>query len=596
MPELNQIAPDLFGARLAFRKPRRVNLLATLLGGRRPGGAMDAENTTNSLHRIWLRPDVMAASLAINVLALALPIAILQIYDRVIRHEAFSTLIVLTLGVLVAFSLEFVLRVARARILSAEGARYDHRESCRALARLLAADIESFKRSTPGAHAERFNAIQAVRNYYCQAGALLADLPFAFLFVAAIGVIAGWMAIVPLLLLVGFVALGLRLARQLTVETGRRERSDVKRHNFLVECIAGIATIKSLGLEASMQRRYERLQEDSAEAFGAITRMTGQTQAVAGELAQAAAVVTVTVGAVAVASGGLTIGGLAATTILTGRFLQPVLKGLSLWARYPFIRLAEAKLRGLDELVPQLAGDRLLPDRPAPLSLEGVSFRYEGAARNAVDRVTLELPPDRYIAITGATSSGRSTLLKLLNGLLTPTEGSIRYAGVPLRLYEPQDLARQIALMPTSPTIYGGTLLENLTLFEGGPVKRRALALCRLLGLEDYVAGLSRGLDTPLSGGADTPLGIAQRISIVRVLAHDPRIVLFDTANAALDHEADRQLLSYFEHHKGKRAAVFVTERPSYLKLCDEVYEMADGRLRRRTGAEPATRAAKGVA
>ncbi|MFM9862328.1 MAG: peptidase domain-containing ABC transporter [Micropepsaceae bacterium] len=546
---------------------------------------MNSDDSTKTLHRIWMRRDVMAASLAINVLGLALPIAILQTYDRVIRHHAFSTLIVLTLAVVASFALEFALRVLRARIMSAEGARYDHRESRRALSRLLATDVESFRKSTPGAHAERFNAIQAVRTFYCQAGALMADLPFVFVFVVIIGLIAGWMALVPLVLFGAFVALGVTIGRQLTVESGRREQSDVKRHNFLVESIGGIGTVKALGLEASMQRRHERLQEDSADAFGAITRMNLQAQSVASELAQVAAVITVTVGAIAVVNGGLTIGGLAATTLLTGRFLQPVLKGLGLWARYPFIRVAEAKLKGLSALQPQFAGDRPLPAAAATLTLDDVSFRYEGAKRNAVDRVTLEVPPGAYIGIAGPISSGRSTLLQLLTGLLTPSEGSIRYDGVPLRLYAPRDLRRQVALMPTSPTIYAGTLLENLTLFEDGQVKRRALALCRILGLEEYVARLSRGLDTPLSGGADMPLGIAQRISIARVLAHDPRIVLFDTANAALDHEADKLLLSFFEHHKGKRAAVFVTDRPSYLRLCDTVYDMADGRLTLRRNA-----------
>ncbi|NOT42271.1 MAG: ATP-binding cassette domain-containing protein [Alphaproteobacteria bacterium] len=546
---------------------------------------MNSDDSTKALHRIWMRSDVMAASLAINILGLALPIAILQTYDRVMRHHALSTLIVLALAVVASFALEFALRVLRARIMSAEGARYDHRESRRALSRLLATDVESFRKSTPGAHAERFNAIQAVRTFYCQAGALMADLPFVFLFVATIALIAGWMALVPLVLFAGFVAIGVTIGRQLTAESGRREQSDVKRHNFLVESIGGIGTVKSLGLEALMQRRHERLQEDSADAFGAITRMNLHAQSVAGELAQVAAVITVTVGAIAVVNGGLTIGGLAATTLLTGRFLQPVLKGLGLWARYPFIRLAEAKLRGLNELTPQFAGERPLPIAEASLTVENVSFRYEGAKRNVVDRVTLEVPPGAYIGIAGPISSGRSTLLKILNGLLTPSEGSIRYDGVPLRLYAPQELRRQVALMPTSPTIYAGTLLENLTLFEDGPVKRRALALCRILGLEEYVARLSRGLDTPLSGGADMPLGIAQRISIVRVLAHDPRIALFDMANAALDHEADKLLLSFFEHHKGKRAAVFVTDRPSYLRLCDRVYDMADGRLTLRRDA-----------
>lgn len=548
-------------------------------------------DSTRTLHRIWMRPDVMAASLAINVLGLALPIAILQMYDRVIRHQSLSTMVVLTLGVLAALGLEFALRVLRARIMSAEGARYDHRESRTALDRLLAADINAFRKVSPGQHAERFQAIASVRNYYCQAGALLADLPFVFLYVGMIALIAGWLAVLPVLLFLALCVLGVNLARRLTIETGRREQTDIKRHNFLVESIGGIATIKALGLEALMQRRHERLQEDSADAFGAIARMTAQTQSIASELAQAASVLTVAIGAIAVVNGALTIGGLAATTILTGRFLQPVLKGLGLWARYPFIRLAEDKLKRMRDLAPQIAGNRALPRRRALLRLENVSFRYDGATRNAVDRATLDIPPYTYIGITGSSSSGRSTMLKLMNGLILPSEGSVRYDDVPVSLYLPRELRRQIALMPTSPTIYTGTLIENLTMFEDGPMKRRALALCRMLGLEDYVAGLSRGLETPMSGAGDTPMGIAQRISIVRALAHNPRVVLFDTANAALDLDADKRLLQFFARQKGKRAVVFVTDRPSYLNLCDAVYHMADGKLAPRVQPALAARA-----
>jgi ATP-binding cassette, subfamily C, bacterial LapB len=556
---------------------------------------MESGDNTKALHRIWLRSDVMAASLGINVLGLALPLAILQVYDRVIRHHAISTLIVLTVGVLCAFALEFVLRVLRARIMSAEGARYDHRENCRTLERFLGADVEAFKKETPGTHADRFHAIQTVRTFYCQASALLADAPFMLLFIALIGVIAGWMAIVPLVLLGVFVALGAVVSRRLMIETGRREQSDVKRQNFLVESVAGIATIKALGLESLMERRHERLQEDAAAAFGAIARVTAQTQSVASELAQAASVLTVAIGAVAVVGGSLTIGGLAATTILTGRLLQPVLKGLALWARYPFIRIAEDRLSRMHDLPQQTAGHLPFPRQMnGALRFERVSFRYDGAPRNAVDELTLDVPPRTYVGITGPTGSGRTTLLKLANGLLTPTSGSVRFGGVPVCLHAPRELRRQIALMATSPTIYAGTLLENLTLFENGAVKRRALALCRVLGLEDYVAGLSHGLDTPLHS-ADTPIGIAQRISIVRALAQNPSIVLFDMANAALDHEADRMLLAYFAKQKGRRAAVFVTDRPSYLRMCDVVYEIADGKLRRRIGAPlqtPANKAA----
>ena len=448
-----------------------------------------------------MRPDVLAASLAINVLGLALPIAILQVYDRVIRHHALSTLTVLTIAVLAAFALEFVAaRLARAHHVGRRRALRPPRELQRAATPAgdrhrrdsattrLAPKPSASRRSSPSAPS------------IAKRARLLADLPFVILFVAMIGVIAGWMALLPIVCSRASSALGLNLARRMTVETGRREQRDVRRHNFLIECISGITTIKALGMEALMQRRHERLQEDSADAFGAIAHATTQTQSIAAELAQAASVLTVAIGAIAVVEGQLTIGGLAATTILTGRFLQPVLKGLGLWARYPFIRLAEEKVRRLHDLTPQIAGQRPLPKKPATLKLDGVSFHYEGAPFNAVNGVTLEIPPNAYIGITGPTSSGRTTLLKLVNGLLNPSQGSIRYDDIPLRLYATQDLRRQIALMPTSPTIYAGTLLENLTLFEDGPAKRRALALCRVLGLEDYIASLSRGLDTPLTG------------------------------------------------------------------------------------------------
>lgn len=544
---------------------------------------MPRGDSLNALHRVWMRADVIAASLAINVLALALPIAILQMYDRVIRHQSVNTLAILALITIGAFAMEFFLRVLRSRILSAEGARYDHKTSCSTLEALLASDIDRYRSESPGAHAEKFLAIQNVRAFYCQAALLIADLPFIVIFIGLVAIIAGYMALLPVMLLVIFALLGYAVSKQFVEETGRREASDVKRHNFLVECIGGISTIKSMDAEALMQRRYERLQADAADAFGMISRVTSLTHSMAGELAQAASIATVTVGAIAVVNGELTVGALAATTVLTGRLLQPVLKGLGLWARYPFIRIAEEKLRKIDQLSPRLRGFHPMPrQRGKALVVENMSFAYAGAGRNALTNVSLAIPSNTYIGLTGSTSSGRSTLLKVLAGMLAPTEGSVRYDNVPVGLYDGAGYRRQVTLIAASPTIYAGSLLENLTMFEGGQVQRRALALCRVLGLEDYVAGLPRGLDTVLSGTGDAPLGVAQRIAIIRALAQNPSVVLFDSANAALDHDSDKLLLKYFQRQKGRRSAVFVTDRPSYLKLCDHVFELSDGRVSER--------------
>ena len=223
----------------------------------------------------------------------------------------------------------------------------------------------------------------------------------------------------------------------------------------------------------------------------------------------------------------------------------------------------------MQDLTPQMTGSMPFPrEIEGVLKLDNVSFRYAGATRNVVDGVSLEVPARTYIGITGQTSSGRTTLLKLLNGLLTPHEGSIRYDDVPLCLFAPQELRRQIALMPTSPTIYAGTLLENLTLFEDGPVKRRALALVpcarprRLCGRAQ-----SRPRDTAQRGERHADgyrpahLDRPRRWRKIRASCCSTR------RTSALDHEADRMLLAFFERQKGKRAAVFVTDRPSYLRI-----------------------------
>src|SRR5262249_13487274 len=159
----------------------------------------------------------------------------------------------------------------------------------------------------------------------CQAATLAADLPFIAIFIGLIAVIAGWMVVVPLALLLVFGLLGFLSSRHLMAEADRREVTDVKRHNFLLESIGGIGTVKALGADGLLVRGHERLVEEAADAFGDMARVNEQSQALATELAQAASIIVVVIGAFAVVGGALTIGGLSATTVLTGRLLQPIL-------------------------------------------------------------------------------------------------------------------------------------------------------------------------------------------------------------------------------------------------------------------------------
>jgi ATP-binding cassette subfamily C protein LapB len=534
------------------------------------------------LQKTWLRRDILAASLAINVLGLALPIMILQVYDRVLREQAEITLAFLAGMVTIAFLLEFALRLLRSAILNEAGARFDHQTTLRGLKRMLSADIEAFRQDAAGVHTERFQAIQQVRAFYAQTALLLfTDLPFVFVFFLLMVLISGWVALVPLLFFVAFAYSAFLLSQAISRANVEHDRADAKRYNFLIETLTGIHTVKGLTLEPLLQRRHERLQKASAESLADITRITGRVQALSMAFGQTATVATVGFGAIAVVSGALTVGGLAATTMLTGRMLQPVLRGLSAWARYQAIRVAEEKIRALDALPLEVNGGEALPEPlNGAITLQDVSFTYRKAPAPTLSSIAVDIPACSTIGLTGATASGKSTLLYLMCGLLKPSRGRVLLDGRDIARLDVASVRARVAVLATHATIFRGTLLENLTAFKDGAVRERALELARVLGLDDFIAALPHGLDT-LIGGSDTlvPSGVAKRIAIVRALATDPAVILFDNAHTGFDQESDNRLKDYLASLKGRRTIVIVTQRPSYLSLCEKLYGLRKGSL-----------------
>ncbi len=533
------------------------------------------------LRGTWVRRDILAASLAINLLGIAFPIMILQVYDRVVRDHALPTLGFLAAFVAIAFLLEFALRVLRSRLLGEVGARFVHKKTMQGLSRILAASTETLRNEAPGNHSDRFQAIQQVRNFYTQTGLLLfADLPFVGVFFVLMVLISGWLALVPLVFFAGMIAVAASLSSTMSTVNDVQDKADAKRYNFLIESLTGIHTVKGLTLEPLLQRRHERLQKASAEGLAQITDLSGKVAAISLVFGQLATVATVAFGALAVVYGSLSIGALAATTILTGRMLQPVLRGLTAWVRYQSVRLAEAKVAALEALPAE--EDKELPALPAELrgalSVEHVSISYRGGTQPVLQNASLRIAAGEMIGITGSTATGKSTLIHLLCGLLRPDDGRICIDGEDLRSFDPISLRRRIGVLPTHAVIYRGTILENLTGFKDGEIRDRALTLARELGLDEYLASLPQGLDTFI-GGSETlvPTGVAKRIAIVRVLATDPAIILFDNAHAGFDQDSDERLRRYFARCKGQRTIVLISQRPSYLSLCDRLFGLREG-------------------
>ncbi|EKV32941.1 hypothetical protein C882_0024 [Caenispirillum salinarum AK4] len=528
------------------------------------------------------------ATIFMNLLALALPLALLQVYDRIIPNSSVGTLTVLALGVGAAMILEVSLRLARGGLTSWLAARFEHRAGTAAFEHVLRAPTHVVERRGAGDLLERMSAIFQLKDHYADSGlTLLLDLPFAMLFLGLIWALGGNLVWVP--------AIGLALFALVMLWHGLRLRGAVKDYNtvrdrrlsFNIEVLSGMHGVKSLAMEGQMLQRYSRLQESVARADHAVVLRNASALTLATLFSQLIMVGTVALGSVYVVNNMLTVGALAACTLLAGRAAQPVQRAVGMWTRLQSVSLNKARAGDLFAL-PQA----VRPARPHDRAIEGrvtlrkVTFSYDAEAGAAplFKTVDLDVAPGECIGISGTNGSGKSTLLRLMRGALTPTEGQVLLDGVPVENWSPRALEHGgIGYLPSEAQLFRGTLLDNLTMFRRD-LREPALDAARQLGLDDVVAAFPNGYLTTVAGGAADamPRGIRQRIAIARVLALDPRVILFDEANTAMDGPGDEALRAHMERLKGDRTLVLVSLRPSLLKLADRRFEIVGNGLRER--------------
>jgi ATP-binding cassette subfamily C protein LapB len=537
----------------------------------------------------WRRPDVLAASLTLNVLALALPFTILQIYDRIIPNAAHETLAVLLSALLVVIGLEFLIRFMRSYLLAAEAARFDHLGSMKAVDHILGVEASEFDRHSSAYFLERINALDRVQEFYSgQAMLLVMDLPFVVLFLLMVYLIAGGLVAVPLTLLAIFTVVAWISGNRLHSAVERRTQMEEQRQNVLIEILQGIHTVKAMAMEAPMVRRYQRLQSRSADSVYELARIGSIVQSVGATFSQLAVISFVGFGAAYVIDGSLSIGGLAAGTLLAGRVLQPGLRAMAVFTQYQSVRLAHKRVDELFALRAEPQGGQAVDGVvDGEIELKDVTFAYPGEPPLLQD-VSLKISPGEAIAITGRNGVGKSTLLKLLSGYLHPDTGSVMIDGIDIDAYDLSSLRRQIAYLPQHGTLFEGSILENLTLYREGEAVSHAIELSRQLGLDATISKLPEGLDTPVNGAAldSLPGGVKKKITMVRSLVGQHGMLLFDDANANLDIRNDAKLLELLKALKGQMTMVIVTHRPSYVRACDRHFVLEDRGLHEITPAE----------
>jgi len=526
--------------------------------------------------------DMFLASLFINVLALAMPMTLLQVYDRIIPNSAEGTLILLITGVGSALVLEALLRLARSYVSGWMGARFEHLAGSAAMERLMGVSIVDYERSGAGAHLERYNALTTLKEFYSGQGILVvADVIFIPIYLIGVGFLAGTLWLVPAGMMVLFAisayVIGLKLRKSLEA----RLNADDRRFSFIIEVLGGVHTVKGLAMEEQMIRRYEWLQETCADAEYNVARHNASAQSLGALFSQMVLFGVVGYGATFVIDGALTVGGLAACTMLGGRAMQPMQKAVGIWTRLQSIQLARDRLRQLFSMkVEKMPGLPDLPPVRGDIDLDDVTFTY------GINKDGEELPPlfenldihikaGETIGISGGNASGKTSLLYLIMGVLAPTQGTVRIDGNDLQEYAASSIRHQASYLPQDGILFNGTILENITMYRPEKVDE-AMDISKILGLDTVVAHMPQGYETMVGDGAGDklPRGFKQRIAIARALVDKPRILLFDEANTAMDGAGDATLKFLLEKLKGRVTLILVTPRPSMLSIADRIYDI----------------------
>lgn len=520
-----------------------------------------------------------------------MPLAILQVYDRVLPNVATDTLLVLMSAVVAVLIADAAIKIARVGVVGRLGAAFNHQAHTELFRRILDAEPEIIAKTPVSNQVHQLRSLQSVSDHYGDQARLLAiDLPAGGIFLAVLFFIGGPLAMVPVVLLCGFVLFALRRNKELQTVVAERAKHDDRKSDFVLEVLTGVKTVKALAMEALIMRRFERLQKSAAELSARYMRLAGQARDGSSLFGTMTTVFVVICGAAMVIQGQFSIGGVAAATLLSGQFIQPFLRAINQWTDLQRLKHDYGQVKTLFEL-PE-AGERqpVQGGNDGSIVLQNVGYRTSGDnPETLIDDLSLSVQPGQFIGIKETGGSGLSFLMKLLNGELQPTSGQILIGGHDYSGLMQHALRAKVACVDSEAAIFNGTILENITMFGSVEDISHARMAAQLIGFEKDIHLLPKGYETTLGGdlGGKMPTSTLQQVAIARALASEPKILILNEANAHLDQYAEKGLISALHRLKGYLTVVIVSHRPSLLAVADQQFDFENGVLKERSTKVP---------
>lgn len=536
------------------------------------------------LRRKSILTDAGIATVLINLIALATSIFSMQVYDRVIPRGGFSTLWVLTAGVLFALLVDFFIRNSRAAIVDREAAEIDGEVSEYFFARMQAIRLD-IRPNGIGTLAAQMRGLDQVRAMMTSASIfILTDLPFALLFIVVMALLGGPVAFVPLLLFPLSLLLAYVFSRLIREDTAKAQVTGNRKNGLLVEALDSSETVKANLGGWHMLAQWNHLVEDVDAHEAQVRRWSALASATFGLMQQLAYVAIVVVGAYLVSLGELTMGGLIACTIISSRINGPLVFSLpNLLIQWGYTRSSLMALNRILEMPsdhPQGRQLVKLPQAQGRIQINALQFAYPGA-RQGLNLPKWKMEAGERIGMIGPIGSGKSTLLRLLAGLYAPQQGHILLDGIDIQQIREEDLRQHICYVPQDYRVISGTLRDNLALGISNVRDDMLLEAARKTGLIHLINHHPKGLDLPISeGGRGLSGGQRALVGLTRVLLVQPKILLLDEPTASLDQESETRVLQALFHHLDKACSVvLVTHKSQLLSAVQRLVLLVEGQI-----------------
>lgn len=528
--------------------------------------------------------DVLVASFLINVMGLATPFFILNVYDRVIPNSAFETLWVLAIGIAIVYFFSLLMQSLRGYFVDLAGQKASLNMSAELMEKTLGMKMSSRPESV-GSYSNKIQQFDSIRDFITSFSiTALIDMPFVVLALLVIWYLAGPIVFIHIIAICFLLLYSIVIHRPLKTAIENTYQATSKKNAILVEGLNGLENLKMLGAENKVQKDWE-------DSISLITRwgsrsrfLSTSVNHIASFVQNGTVVAVVIAGVYAISEGFLTQGGLIAIVILTRQAIAPMTQFVGLLARYHRARTAYQTLKKIMMVPVERPPESTFLHRATlrgEIEFKNVSFKYPDQNAYALKDVSFSLKAGEHVGLIGSIGSGKSTLGKLLIGLYDPAEGMVTVDGTDTRQIDPNDLRYFIGCVPQDITLFRGSVRENIIMGHPDVDDEAILRAAQLSGVSEIVKKHSAGFDMPVGEqGRSLSGGQRQTVALARAVLHDPPILILDEPSSSMDARTERRLCNNLKSILEGKTLLLVTHRASLLTLVDRVIVLDNGSIR----------------